>query len=82
MSKNANVKIGTDGRYNLDGGNPWMASAKDINRVWLERIAESIAGLKYGHVQITVHDGKIVQIDRLERRRFEASGEPVSTGKG
>ena len=58
-----------------------MATTKEINQTWLERISDSIAGLKYGHVQITVHDGKIVQIDRLERRRFESNGEPSAASK-
>ena len=55
-----------------------MASAKDIQSTWLERIAESIEGLKYGHVQITIHDGRIVQIDRLERRRFDGPSESAA----
>lgn len=51
-----------------------MENAKQLDRVWLERIAESLSGIKYGQVHITIHDGRIVQIDRLERRRFELQG--------
>jgi hypothetical protein len=29
--------------------------------------------MEYGNVQIVVHDGKITQIDRTERKRFEPS---------
>ncbi len=36
----------------------------------LEQIRESLRGLKYGAVQITVQDGVIVQIDRTEKRRL------------
>ena len=46
---------------------------------WLERIAESIQGMKYGHIQITFHDGKLVQIDRTERKRFESPAQVVRT---
>ncbi|KIL40187.1 hypothetical protein SD70_15315 [Gordoniibacillus kamchatkensis] len=42
-----------------------------VDEVWLERIAGSLNGLEYGTVQIVVHDGTIMQIDRTERRRFE-----------
>jgi hypothetical protein len=45
----------------------------EVNDVWLERIASSLNGLEYGTVQIVVHDGTIMQIDRTERRRFEAA---------
>jgi hypothetical protein len=44
----------------------------EVNEVWLERIASSLNGLEYGTVQIVVHDGNIMQIDRTERKRFEA----------
>jgi hypothetical protein len=36
---------------------------------------EAVAGLKYGTVQIVVHDGRIVQIERTERFRYEGSVE-------
>lgn len=28
-------------------------------------------GLRYGTVELVVHDGKIVQVDRLEKIRFD-----------
>jgi hypothetical protein len=43
-----------------------------VDETWLERIAKSLNGLEYGTVQIVVHDGTIMQIDRTERKRFEA----------
>ncbi|MFB5189103.1 YezD family protein [Alicyclobacillus fastidiosus] len=33
-------------------------------------ILKSLDGLMYGSVNITVHDGKITQIDRLEKHRM------------
>ena len=38
---------------------------------WLAVVAEKIRGIHYGTVQITVHDSKVVQIERTERTRFE-----------
>ncbi|MBB6731671.1 YezD family protein [Cohnella zeiphila] len=37
----------------------------------LQWILRNLEGLKYGTVQITVHQGKIVQIDRTEKIRFD-----------
>lgn len=33
-------------------------------------IAEALARIRYGAIQLTVHDGKVMQIDVTERRRF------------
>ncbi|WP_020620421.1 YezD family protein [Paenibacillus daejeonensis] len=48
-----------------------MKRAVEINDVWRKRILDQVEGLAYGVVQITVHDGQIVQIDRTERSRFD-----------
>jgi hypothetical protein len=37
----------------------------------LEEILESIQKIKYGQVVITIHDTKIVQIERREKKRFD-----------
>lgn len=36
----------------------------------LTAIAEAIAKLRFGAVVLTVHDGKLVQMDVTERQRF------------
>jgi hypothetical protein len=36
----------------------------------LRIVAEALERLRYGVVQLTVHDGKLMQIDVTERRRF------------
>lgn len=48
-----------------------MAKPLEIDEVWQERILNQVSGIQYGQVVITVHDGRIVQIDRTERVRFE-----------
>jgi hypothetical protein len=48
-----------------------MAKPLELDEVWLERIKQILNGLEYGTVQIVVHDGKIAQIDRTERKRFD-----------
>jgi len=48
-----------------------MTLANLTDSDWMKRIAESLAGLRYGSVHIVVHDGRIVQIERTEKRRFD-----------
>jgi hypothetical protein len=45
----------------------------ESNRTWLQVVTEKVASLRYGVVQVTVHDGKVVQIEKTERTRFDPS---------
>ncbi len=36
----------------------------------LEHIAKALSNLRYGSVEITVHDSRVVQIDRTEKLRL------------
>ena len=36
----------------------------------LDAVADAVARLKYGVVQLTIHDGKVVQLDVTDRLRF------------
>ncbi len=36
----------------------------------LSIVSEALGQLRYGIIQLTVHDGKLMQIDVTERRRF------------
>lgn len=51
-----------------------MAKPLQVDSVWLERIAESLEGMMFGSVQIVVHEGRIVQVDKTERYRFNQEG--------
>ncbi len=37
----------------------------------LDVIADTLARVRYGSVAVTVHDGKIVQLDITEKRRLD-----------
>jgi len=46
----------------------------DAVRLLEESIAsvrEALAGLKYGNVSLTVHEGRVVQIDVTEKKRLK-----------
>ena len=42
-----------------------------VNADWLELIQKQVSSLRFGVVQITVHDGRVVQVETTERLRFE-----------
>jgi hypothetical protein len=41
---------------------------------WVALIREKVEGLRYGVVQLVVHDGRVTQIERTEKTRLPASG--------
>ncbi|MCT1902568.1 YezD family protein [Oceanobacillus sojae] len=41
-----------------------------VDDVKLDHILNALEELEYGSVVITVHDGKITQIDTTEKKRF------------
>ena len=45
---------------------------------WLDLVAEKVGKLRFGVVQIVVHDSHVVQIERTEKVRLDRHGaEPV-----
>jgi hypothetical protein len=59
----------------------------DTQRAWpsnvtpdlVRSILGAVRGLRYGSVEITVHDGRVVQVERREKYRIE--GVPAVAGK-
>jgi len=52
---------------------PVMAVPKDVTREELSiafRVIEALRALRFGSVQLQVHDGKVVQIDVAEKLRL------------
>jgi hypothetical protein len=39
-----------------------------------DAVAEAVRGIRYGSVEIVIHDARIVQIERRERVRIETTG--------
>lgn len=46
---------------------------------WLEVVRKNVAALRFGSVQITVHDGRVTQVESIEKTRFVA---PREEGQG
>ena len=43
-----------------------------VPEVVVDAIVEALRGVKYGQITVTVQDGLVVQIDRMERRRLKS----------
>ncbi|MBB5350145.1 hypothetical protein HNR46_000366 [Haloferula luteola] len=41
---------------------------------WLEVVREKVSRLQFGSVQVTVHDGRVTQVESIERTRFPQPG--------
>lgn len=44
---------------------------------WLEVVRKNVTNLRFGSVQITVHDGRVTQVESIEKTRFVASRDEV-----
>ena len=50
------------------------ASAVPLPPDWLAIVRAKVEGLRFGVVQIVVHDGKVTQIERTEKTRLSGPG--------
>ena len=44
---------------------------------WLPIFLSQVASLRYGVVQVVVHDSRVIQIERTEKLRFEKPAQPA-----
>jgi hypothetical protein len=58
--------------------NPAPAGGKE----WLSVVEEKVRQLRFGVVQLTIHEGKVVQIDSTERTRIEIPSGPPRRQRG
>ena len=47
---------------------------------WLALVREKVEGLRFGVVQLVVHDGRVTQIERTEKTRLAAPRETEGRG--
>jgi hypothetical protein len=48
---------------------------------WLEIVRTNVANLRFGSVQITVHEGRVTQVESIEKTRFVAPREDTPGNK-
>lgn len=60
-------EVSAEKRHAAEGG-------QTLDRGTSEAILAAIGSLRYGSVEVTVHDGRVVMIDKRERIRLAAGG--------
>jgi hypothetical protein len=51
-----------------------LAAAPD----WIEIVRQKVESLRFGVVQLVVHDGRVTQIERTEKTRLPASRDEIA----
>lgn len=58
-----------------------MAKTDNItDEVWIDVVREKVSGIRFGSVQITVHEGRVTQVESLEKTRFATARETPAGG--
>ncbi len=47
-----------------------ISASEILSPAWLEIVRQKVEGLRYGVVQIVVHDSRVTQIERTEKTRL------------
>jgi hypothetical protein len=55
-------------------------SSLDEQPEWLRVVQQKVETLRYGVVQLVVHDGRVTQIERTEKTRLSPSGHRDGAG--
>jgi hypothetical protein len=53
---------------------PALAAAPD----WIELVRQKVESLRFGVVQLVVHEGRVTQIERTEKIRLPASRDAIA----
>lgn len=51
-------------------------AASSTSADWISLVREKVESLRFGVVQLTVHDGRVTQIERTEKTRLPAGRDP------
>lgn len=47
---------------------------------WIDIVRQKVAAMRFGSVQIIVHEGRVTQVESTEKTRF--TGEPPQNSRG
>jgi hypothetical protein len=48
-----------------------LAASQDTEPEWFRLVRQHVGSLKFGTVQITVHDSRVTQVERSEKVRLD-----------
>ena len=49
-------------------------ATEDVGTDWERAVVEAIRALRFGSVEVVVHEGRVVQIETREKVRFDEGG--------
>jgi len=49
-------------------------TAEEVDTDWERAVVEAIRALRFGSIEIVVHEGRVVQIETREKVRFDEAG--------
>jgi hypothetical protein len=55
-----------------------ISTAETDRPTWERALIEAVRALRYGSVEVVVHDGRVVQVETREKVRFDEAGERPS----
>ena len=55
----------------MNGPETELANSNAERLGWMELVRQYVVSLRYGTVQITVHDSQVTQVDKTERVRIQ-----------
>jgi hypothetical protein len=56
---------------------PLASVSSDLK--WLDLVVQNVKSLRYGVVEIIVHDGRVIQIEKTERMRLDKTEHRLET---
>lgn len=62
-----------EGNHNLATTTAKPAGLTSEEEEVLAKVLEALRQIKFGYIQITIQDGRVVQIDRTEKQRLSGS---------
>ena len=61
---------------------PDVNSLPDAASVWLDLVKRKVEAMRFGSVQIVVHDGRVTTVEATEKTRLPSSPADVPSVKG
>ena len=56
------------------------ATASEVADALVKHVLEAVAGIRFGSVELVIHEGRVVQIERRERVRLERHSDAETAG--
>jgi hypothetical protein len=58
-----------------------MSTAQDLDAPrdsWMEIVRRKVEAMRFGSVQVIVHEGRVTQVESTEKTRFSSTGDEAA----